>query len=306
LIARRVAFAALRATLLPFLFREIQRRKVTIIVYHAPQPEVFDEHLAVLERLYNIIPLSTYVAAREAGATSALPPKALIVTIDDGHRSNYLLGAVIAKHHVPVTIFLCSGVIGTKRRFWFLHLPTAANVQHLKTVSDVERNRVLRGIGFENAREFDERQALSEAEIEELKPAVDFQSHTVFHPILTQCQIESAAAEIVDSKHDLEARLSDDVYALAYPNGSYSEREAALAARAGYRCALTLDRGLNSDDTPLFKLRRIALPDDADRHELIVKTSGLWGAIRSISAAKRGIIFARNWRAMFASVRHQL
>ena len=74
---RSIAFALLRISLLPFLFREIQRRKVAIVVYHAPRPEVFDRHLTILKRVYNIVSLAEYVAAREAGTTSALPRKAL-------------------------------------------------------------------------------------------------------------------------------------------------------------------------------------------------------------------------------------
>src|SRR5437660_5533499 len=120
---RHIAFAALRMSLLPFLFREIQRSRVAIVAYHAPRPEVFDRNLTTLKRVYNIISLSEYVTARQTGTTSALPRRALIVTIDDGHRSNYALKAVIEKHRVPVTLFVCSGVIGTRRRFWFLHPP---------------------------------------------------------------------------------------------------------------------------------------------------------------------------------------
>jgi len=203
----------------------------------------------------------------------------LIITIDDGHRSNYALKAVIERHNVPVTIFLCSGLIDTRRRFWFQHPSTSAIVQQLKTVPDGERLAILRKAGFEETKEFDERQALSAVELEQLKTRVDFQSHTVFHPILPRCLSARAEAEITKSKKDLETGLAREVYAFAYPNGEYSERELRLVEEAGYRCGLTLDRGFNSEKTPLFRLRRICLPDYADRHELLVKTSGLWGGI---------------------------
>src|SRR2546425_11936395 len=96
---RKIAFLALRLTLIPFVLREVfQRKKVTIITYHAPSAEVFDAHLSVLKHIYNIVPLSVYVEARRQGAFSKLPPKALIITIDDGHRSNYALKPVIERH----------------------------------------------------------------------------------------------------------------------------------------------------------------------------------------------------------------
>ena len=285
---RKLAFLALRLTLLPFVLREaLQRKKVTIIVYHAPSAQVFDTHLGFLKRIYNIVPLSAYVEARQKGDFSKLPPKALIITLDDGHRSNYTLKDVLERHAIPVTIFLCSGLIGTRRRFWFLHVESLAIVQQLKTVPDEERLAALRRAGFEEAEEFDERQALSIAELRELSSRANFQSHTVFHPILPRCSAEKAEAEVVGSKSDLQARLGHEVYALAYPNGDYSERELRLAERAGYSCALSADCGFNTEKTPLFRLRRICVPDDADRHELLVKASGLWGEIKVVLDALR-------------------
>jgi peptidoglycan/xylan/chitin deacetylase (PgdA/CDA1 family) len=285
---RKLAFLALRLTLLPFVFREVfQRNKVTILVYHAPTPRVFDAQIGVLRRLYNIVPLSAYVDARRTRDFSKLPPKALVVTLDDGHRSNSALKDVLERHNVPITIFLCSGLIGTRRRFWFLHEKSSAIVQRLKSVPDDERLAALRRTGFEEAKEFDERQALSIAELRELNSRADFQSHTVFHPILPLCSEEKAEAEIAGSRSDLQTRLGYEVYALAYPNGDYSERELRLAERAGYSCALTLDRGFNTKRTPLFTLRRICIPDDADQHELLVKASGLWGEIKAVLDASR-------------------
>lgn len=285
---RKLAFLALRLTLLPFVFREVfQRNKVTILVYHAPTPQVFDEQIGVLKRLYNIVPLSAYVEARRTGDFSKLPPKALVVTLDDGHRSNFALKDVLERHNVPITIFLCSGLIGTRRRFWFLHEKSPALVQRLKIVADDERLAALRRTGFEEAKEFDDRQVLSIAELRELNSRADFQSHTVFHPVLPRCSEEKAEAEIAGSRSDLQTKLGHEVYALAYPNGDYSERELRLAERAGYSCALSSDRGFNTKKTPLFRLRRICVPDDADQHELLVKASGLWGEIKAALDASR-------------------
>ncbi|WP_426424244.1 polysaccharide deacetylase family protein [Bradyrhizobium genosp. A] len=285
---RKLAFLALRLTLLPLVFREVfQRNKVTILVYHAPTPQAFDAQIGVLRRLYNIVPLSAYVEARRTGDFSKLPPKALVVTLDDGHRSNFALKKVLERQNVPITIFLCSGLIGTRRRFWFLHEMSPALVQQLKTVPDNERLATLRRTGFEEAKEFDDRQVLSIAELRQLNTKADFQSHTVFHPVLPRCSEEKAEAEIAGSRSDLQTKLGHEVYALAYPNGDYSERELRLAERAGYSCALSTDRGFNSKKTPLFRLRRICVPDDADQHELLVKASGLWGEIKAALDASR-------------------
>ena len=65
----------------------------------------------------------------------------------------------------------------------------------------------------------------------------------MFHPILPQCDDDRAHFEIATSKNDLQQRLATDIYAFAYPNGSYSDRDVILVEGAGYRCALTLDPG---------------------------------------------------------------
>jgi hypothetical protein len=96
---------------------------------------------------------ATSVDARRTRDFSKLPPKALVVTLDDGHRSNSALKDVLERHNIPITIFLCSGLIGTHRRFWFLHEKSSAVVQRLKTVPDDERLAVLRRAGFEEAKE---------------------------------------------------------------------------------------------------------------------------------------------------------
>jgi peptidoglycan/xylan/chitin deacetylase (PgdA/CDA1 family) len=287
---RRLIFLVLRLSFVPFLIREIfQRRRITIIAYHDPSPELFDAHLSVLTRLYSIVSLAEYVDAMEGGTVNTLPPKALIITLDDGHRGNHALRAVIARHNVPVTIFLCSGLLNTRRRFWFRHDAAQEIVQQLKTVQDVERLEMLRQAGFEEMREFADRQALSATEVAELKPVVDFQSHSVFHPILPRCDSARAAAEITQSKQDLQMLLATRIYAFAFPDGKYSDREVRLLEKAGYRCGLTLDLGFNSANTSPFRLRRICVPDAADHHELLVKASGLWGSIKAITDARNSL-----------------
>jgi hypothetical protein len=54
-----------------------------------------------------------------------------------------------------------------------------------------------------------------------------------------------------------------------------------MTRNAGYRCALTMDTGINDIDADLFRLRRISVPDDASVSKLLVKASGLWNVFRS-------------------------
>ena len=275
---RSIVFKLVRWSLLPLVYRRVFRRnRVTILVYHAPSRETTDKHLRVLKSLYTVITLRDYLHVRKRGGKLATRP--IVITYDDGHVSNFHLKDAFTSHGVLPTLFVCAGIVGTKRHFWFLHDHLAQEeVQALKELDDDERLGRLRNNGFCERKEYDERQGLSLEEMRELQGAVDFQSHTVFHPILTRCSDDRTSWEIAESKRALDG-LGFEVYALAYPNGSYSEREARAAEQAGYSCALSLEEGANDMATPLFRLGRTCIPDDAGIDELIVKSSGVWSDV---------------------------
>ena len=268
----------LRVTLIHVLIREFfQRRRVTILLYHAVQPDVLDQHLTVLKRTYTFITLDDYLNAREFD--QKLPPKSLVLTLDDGHASNRALLPVLREHGVFATIFLCTGIVGTQRRFWFKHPGAHPEVPSLKLSPNEERLKDLQQLGFDEYKEFEDRQALSWEEVNEMRDWVDFQPHSMFHPILPRCTDKRVQEEIAGSKRDLEDKgFAADIF--AYPNGDYTRREVRIAQESGYRCALSIDSGFNSDTTDLFRLKRIGIPDGARNSELIVRASGVWSFLR--------------------------
>jgi peptidoglycan/xylan/chitin deacetylase (PgdA/CDA1 family) len=278
---KRLSFRLLRFSMIPFLIRElIQRKSVTIIAYHTLGPEVAEAHFGALQGRYNFISLRDYIEAMNGAGFKRHPSKALIVTFDDGHKISYRLKPVLEKYRIPATFFLCSGIVGTNRHFWFSTEMSNEDRQSLKFVADHERLEILNRLEFSETKEYDSPEALSRSQIEEMKTIADFQSHTVFHPILPRCSMERVSREIAQSKVDLEANFDLQVYALAYPNGDYTQREIEAAQKAGYKCALTLDLGFNSEHTPLFQLKRICVNDDAGVDELLVKISGLWDFVK--------------------------
>jgi len=266
----------LSVTLIPLFIREfVQKKKVTIILYHNLKPEQADKHFKILKSKYNIISLKDYIKKRKLGKDN-LPSKSLIITFDDGYKSVYQLKSILKKYKIHVTIFLCSRIVGTNRHFWWDYDIDKNKREYLKNIPDKKRLEILRKLGFEEEKEFEDRQTLSKDEIEEMKNIVDFQSHTMFHPILPNCNTERAYEEISQSKIDLENNYGLKIYALSYPNGNYSEREITIVKEAGYECAVTVDLGFNSKNTDLFRLKRICIDDVADVDELLVTVSGLW------------------------------
>src|SRR5262245_4068409 len=119
---REAVAAILRFSGLPWLVRNVHaRRRVTIILYHDPSPDVFEKHLKYLSRRYRFIGMHDLAAALEGGEWSSLPSRSLIVTFDDGHKGNFALLPLFREHRVRPTIFLVSRVVNTRRHYWFKH-----------------------------------------------------------------------------------------------------------------------------------------------------------------------------------------
>jgi peptidoglycan/xylan/chitin deacetylase (PgdA/CDA1 family) len=283
---KKALFLLLHVSMVPFLIREIwQRRRVTILLYHRVEPDFLDRHLAVLGRHYNFISLSEFLRIRSGQGSGRFPRKAVILTLDDGHASNRELLPVLKKHGIRCTIFVCTGIAGSRRHFWFLDPAAEGEIRELTRAKDEERLARLEEKGFREDREYPTRHSLSWEEMDAMREWVDFQPHTRFHPALPGCSEERAEREIRGSKADLAER-GYPVYAFAYPNGDYSERDVSLVRAAGYDCALTVDLGFNSMSTDRYRLKRIGIYDESGGIEALVRASGLWSALRTLARGR--------------------
>ena len=261
----------LTATGVPWLLRRwIQRSSVTVLAYHDPSPQSFSRHIAGLRPRYNFIELSRLATALAEGSFKGLPPRALVLTLDDGHRRNVELVDIIRRERVPVTVLVCPELLGGQ--FWFLQ----TDPEPLKRIPDQIRRVAIAS----QADASGPRHALSSAELSLLASVADIQCHTATHPVLPMCDTDVARREIEQSREQLQALLGHDVYALAYPNGDYSDRDIELVRDAGYCVGLTTDPGVNRQSADPLKLRRISVGDEDDLPTLLAKASGLWALIK--------------------------
>lgn len=238
-------------------------------------PEVAEKNFLYLKKNYNIISLQDFFEAHQTKNQQLLPKNALVITFDDGKKSNFQLLPLIKKHKIPVTIFLNSGIIGTNRHYWFHFDQEKYPVEKLKKLSNKDRLKRLEDLGFKQDKEFDTPWAMSKKEILEISKWVDMQSHTVFHPILPNCTDQEALYEIANCKSILEKEYGFSINALAYPNGDYSIRDIEIAKNAGFKFGLTTEKGFNTIHTDPYRLRRLDPNDTSDLDELIVKSSGV-------------------------------
>jgi peptidoglycan/xylan/chitin deacetylase (PgdA/CDA1 family) len=278
---KALLFKILRFSGLPLLFREvIQRRRVTILLFHDLRQDTAAQTFDYLASNYHLLDLQTFLRANRT--RDKLPPKSLIVTFDDGYIGNYDLLPLIKEKRIPVTIFLCAGLIDTKRQFWFKHQTAQHRCFALRQMSNAERLRLLREAGFTRQTEHAQPHALTRRQIQEMKPWVDFQSHTLFHPCLPRCSRAEAQEEIVSSRDLLRRQYDVEANAISYPHGDYSDRDIELCRQAGYDCGITVDFGFNTVKTDPFRLKRLSVNDTDDLNELIVKASGLWQFFKNV------------------------
>ncbi len=251
---------------MPFLIRRwVCRDRVAILMYHDAEPAVFAKHIAYLSRHYTFISLDALVSAIHRKDFSGIPQKSVVITIDDGHASNYKLLPIFKQYQVRPTLYVCTQIVNTHRHFWFkIEGQSKAKKERLKRLSNAERLAYLKNTAnFEPEKIYPDRQALDIAEIREMTANVDFQPHTQFHPILPHCTETECKQEILGSKADLESVLGVECSHFSYPNGDYTKREIEIVKSGGFRSARTTEIGWNTSDTPPYQLKVIPITDDA-------------------------------------------
>jgi peptidoglycan/xylan/chitin deacetylase (PgdA/CDA1 family) len=285
-VARESVARGIRYSGLPRALRWARRRRATIAFYHDPSPAVMEAHLRYLSARFAFTTLDAVVDAIRGGDWSGLPERALVLTFDDGHRGNHALLPLFRRYRVRPTIYVCTQVVATGRRFWFQEPVETARWKQLDNRARLAELR--RATGFEQEAEYADspRQALSREQMLEMAPHVDFQPHTRFHPILTRCTDEEAWEEVAGSKRDLEALLGRPCRHFSYPNGDYLERDVDQARKAGFDSARTVDVGTNDATTDPYRLRVMGLTDDASVDVLAAQLSGIPSYLRNLARGR--------------------
>ncbi len=214
-----------------------RRGRVTILTYHRvgrfdpPTADrgvycnlpFFERQMRFLARLrYRVIPLAE---AREGLlGRRRLPPRAVVLTFDDGYRDFYEHALpVLEQHRFPATVFAISGALG-RRATW---------------LADT-RPELLDGAAL---REIQSR-------------GIEVGSHTHTHPRLSRLPTSEVAEELRRSKAILEDLLGREVPSFCYPYGDLDARVRGEVAAAGYELACATWRGSARPGADLLALPR--------------------------------------------------
>lgn len=264
------------------------RDRVVILAYHrvmelgdesrfpfdpelvSASPEEFRWQMQYLRRHWSPMTLAGLLDVIDGRAE--LPPRAVIVTFDDGFQDNYQYAFPILRDlGIPAAFFVATDYVDAAQTFWFdrvshllfsmpvgeLALPRlglrvqvdgvpsrrAASeqlVEALKRVPDPERRELVAELEVRYGRYADAgmqylSRTLTSAQIHEMSRAgMEFGSHSASHPILARLDPASLRDELTRSRAWLEALLGKPVQILSYPNGLVPDISAAVisAARA--------------------------------------------------------------------------
>jgi peptidoglycan/xylan/chitin deacetylase (PgdA/CDA1 family) len=205
-----------------------------------------------------------------------------VITFDDGYANNLLAAEVLDKAHLPWSVFITTGAVGREQTIWtvalsllLLHgqaerlevlnrvwpLQTRSERETafqeirypLKSMSSESRQRTMNCIqqqfpSGETQRllsRFPSLQLLSWEEVSQLASSgVGIGSHGVTHESHHEAQPESVRLfELNESKSELEKQLSHSCDVFAFPNGEFVPSSASEVLDAGYKLALTTQRG---------------------------------------------------------------
>ena len=216
--------------------------RVPILVYHRFGPvvaddmtvttRVFESQLQIIhDRGYTVVPLADLIAYLQ-GTGAPPPPRSVVITVDDAHRSIYTeMLPLIRRYRYPVTLFVYPSAV--------------SNASYAMTW---EQLRELQRTGL-----------------------FTIQAHTYWHPNFRVEKRRLAAADYVRfvdrqftlSQSVLEKRLGARPDMMAWPFGIYDDELMATARRDGYVAAFTLERRPVSKSDNLMALPRYLMTDTA-------------------------------------------
>jgi peptidoglycan/xylan/chitin deacetylase (PgdA/CDA1 family) len=233
-------------------------RTLRVLMYHKvndlwPNPTsvpiaVFEEQMSLLGEL-GYTPVSLDAVRDNYVHGMQLPPRAVLITFDDGYRDNLENALpVLRRHGYPAVVFVPIGFLDDGR--------------------PLPHEESLRLLGIRN-------ETLAWDELSEFEASgVRIESHGIGHRPVSELEPADATREIALSKLRLEERLGREVEAYAFVKGSladYRPEHASLVQQAGYKLAFTSVSGANGPDSDRFRLRRYNVePYPARTFELVL------------------------------------
>ncbi len=242
-------------------------------------PHDFDAQMAYLAAHYQVLTASDVLDVVKTGKAKDLPPRAVLVTFDDGYYDfEEQAWPVLKRHKIPATLFVPTAYPDhPEQTFWWDNLyqaiqstnrkeslttpigefslttPTSRNQayqslkNYIKTLKHTEAIATVKAfcndLGVEPASNcimsWDALRKLSQQ-------GLTLGAHTRTHPLVNRISLEEARQEAVGSFQDLKQQIGSILPIFAYPSGEFSDDVVNMLAEEGFALAFTTKRGINN------------------------------------------------------------
>lgn len=243
----------------------------------------FEAHCRVVRDTCDPISLDDWRAA--LAGTAPLPPRPVLITLDDGYRSVLTIGApVLTALGLPAVVFVCSDLIERRRLLWFDDLAAREGegaVEPWKARGYADWLKAC-ATDTQAVADDDPRALLTPHDVGVLsrQQGIEIGSHTARHPILAHATAAEQRAEIEESRVALERWTGRPVRAFAYPNGrprvDYTETTMTLLAELGFDVAFTTRPAFATPDEPPFERSRFLVVAQVIAPELAHRLAYSW------------------------------
>lgn len=241
--------------------------KIPVLMYHhltydsskwnesCISPDKFREELLYLKLLgYNTILFREYISHIESGTT--LPENPIIITFDDGYKSNYDYAyPLLKKYDMKASFFIIGWSVG--RKF------------HKDSVTPINEH-----FDWQQAEEM-----LSSGLIEIQHHSYDL--HNPSNKIDYGLGVEKLEGESVDKYRNrfisdldklsvqIENQLNGEVYAFAYPYGIHNEYSEEVLKEKKFVFTLTTEKGISDFSQSTYLIKRLNMTNKVDSRNLI-------------------------------------
>lgn len=199
--------------------------------------KVFETHLQYLkDEQWTVINEEQFLAGLDEPGT--LPEKAVLITFDDGYKSNLQIALpILQQFSYPAIVFVPTAFVGSYNAF------------------DAD-------IFYEPKEDICTWEELTEL----VRNNISIQSHGVFHKHFSTLTYDEQLLEISQSKQLIESYLKEDVNIFSFPygdNGSNPDRINSALKSAGYKASILYGgKSFDSFCSTPFNLPRIAVGPD--------------------------------------------
>lgn len=254
-------------------------------------PKEFGKQMAYLASHYQLLDISDVLAAIRSRNRKDLPPRAVLVTFDDGYCDfQEHAWPILRRYKIPAALFVPTAYPDQPQQtFWWddlyqalqntslkenldtpIGMVSLANAEsrihahqrlkkHMKTLKYTEAILRVRELCSRLGVQPEANCIMSWNTLRKLsQEGLTLGAHTRTHTLLNRIPADEARKEVVDSYEDLKREIDPAPPIFAYPGGEFNDDVVRMMECEGFSLAFTTKRGVNSiDNMHPLKIQRI-------------------------------------------------